>query len=315
MRIVVTGADGFVGGWLVKDLLAAGHHVVGAIRVGGGPPPLPEAERLRVQWVEFDLLASESVSTLATIGADAVIHLAAVASGMDARHDPGYAWNVNAAGTARLCEAYGRLKQQERTNPLIVVVSTGEVYGEGSGQPVTEAAPPHPRSPYGASKWGAEIAALEAAGRFGLRIVIARAFPHTGPGQSDKYAIPAIAQRLRTAKRIGAPVIKTGNLQPVRDLLDVRDVVTAYRLLAERGEAGATYNVASGRGVALEAVADEFCRLLDLRIILESDPALLRANDISYLVGDPTRIRRAIGWAPTVPLEQTLKDLLDAQAD
>ena len=315
MRIVVTGADGFVGGWLIRDLLRAGHHVVGAIRVGGGPVPLPPSDRLRVQWVEFDLLASESVTALAALGGDAVIHLAAVASGADARHDPGYAWAVNAAGTARLCEAYGRQRQAGRNDPLVVVVSSGEVYGEAPGRPLTEDDPPHPRSPYGASKWGAEIGAFEVASRYGLKVIVARAFPHTGPGQSDKYVIPALAQRLRAAKRIGAPAIKTGNLSPVRDLLDVRDVVTAYRLLAERGEPGVVYNVASGQGTSLEAVVGEFCRLLALRIILETDPQLLRANDINYLVGDSARIRQAVQWAPTIPLEQTLRELLDAQTD
>lgn len=315
MKIVVTGADGFVGGWLVRELLAAGHHVVGGVRVGGPPSLLPEAERLRVQWVEFDLLAPESVAALASHAADAVIHLAAVASGSDARYDPGYAWAVNAAGTARLCEAYGRKRQEGGTDPLIVLVSTGEVYGDGRGRLLREDMAPAPRSPYAASKWGAEIAAFEAANRLGLRVLVARAFPHTGPGQSDKYVIPAIAQRLRTAKRIGAPVIKTGNLDPVRDLLDVRDVARAYRLLVERGRPGTVYNVSSGQGHALADVVTRMADLLGCRIIVESDQALLRANDISHLVGDPARLRAAVGFEPTIPLEQTLRELLDAQAD
>lgn len=316
MRVVVTGADGFVGGWLVRELLQGGHHVVGAVRIGGVPPALlTEAERLRVQWVDFDLMAPESVTALARLGTDGVVHLAAVASGADARQDPGYAWNVNAAGTARLADAFGRVKAAGEGDPLFLLVSTGEVYGGGGRRPLVETDPVRPRSPYAASKLGAEIAGREVADRTGLRFAVARSFPHTGPGQSDKYVVPALALRIRTAKRIGAPVIKTGNLTPVRDLVDVRDVARAYRLLLERGAPGETYNVARGEGVALTEVVDRLTRLLDHRVIVESDQALLRPNDIDYLVGDPARIRRDTGWAPTIPLDQTLKDLLDAQAD
>ncbi len=316
MKVVVTGADGFVGGWMIRELLRTGHHVVGAIRIGAGPPrDLAEEERLRVQWVDFDLTSAESVKEVAAISTDAVVHLAAVASGADARKDPGYAWAVNAAGTARVAEAIGRARHDGRGDPLLLVVSTGEVYGHGAGRPSIETDPLVPASPYAASKVGAEVAAGEVARRTGLRTIIARAFPHTGPGQSDKYVIPAMALRLRTAKRIGAPVINVGNLAPVRDLLDVRDVVRAYRLLLERGVPGEVYNVASGLGHSLEAVVQRLISLVDHRVILEIDPGLSRPNDILHLVGDPSRLIRDTGWQPTIPLDQTLEDLLDAQAD
>jgi len=316
MRVLVTGADGFVGGWLVRDLLGAGHQVVGAVRLGGGPAPLlSERERVRVRWIDFDLLAPASVTALGGIAVDAVVHLAAVASGTDARQDPGHAWTVNAAGTARLCEELGQTREAEGAKPTVILASTGEVYGEGLGRPSLENDPVRPRSPYAASKHGAEIAALEVADRTGLKVIVARAFPHTGPGQSDKYVVPVLAQRLRTAKRIGAPVIKTGNLTPIRDLLDVRDVARAYRLLAERGRPGETYNIARGVGVPLSDVVDRLAALLDHRVIVEPDPNLLRSNDLQYLVGDPSRIRGEMGWDPTIAVDQTLKDVLDAQAN
>ena len=309
MRVLVTGSDGFVGGWMVRELLQAGHQVVGAVRMGGGPPAvLSEAERLRVQWVDFDLLSSESINALARLGAEAVIHLAAVASGTDARQDPGHAWAVNAAGSARLAEALGR-------DPLLLLVSTGEVYGQGQGRPSVESDVVLPGSPYAASKLGAEIAVAEVSRRTGLRSVIVRAFPHTGPGQSDQYVVPALARRIRVAKRIGAPVIKTGNLDPVRDLLDVRDVVAAYRALLVAGQPGAIYNVASGHGVSLRQVVHRLMETVGHRVIVESDPQLARPNDLAYLVGDPGRLVRDTGWKPSISLEQTLKDLLDAQAD
>ncbi|MGE0555834.1 MAG: GDP-mannose 4,6-dehydratase [Gemmatimonadales bacterium] len=316
MRVLVTGADGFVGRWLVADLVEHGHHVTGGIRVGGGPPrDLPKAICNRVDWTEFDLLSSESVERIAkTKGLQAVVHLAAVASGVDARQDPGYAWAVNAAGTVRLLEDLARAHPGP-TAPRVVLVSTGEVYGSGPDRPLREDDSTAPASPYAASKLGAEIGGFEVGRRTGLPVLVARAFPHTGPGQSQKYVLPALASRLQTARRIAAPVIKTGNLSPVRDYLDARDVASAYRALIERGTVGEVYNVASGTGRQLEAVVRQMAEMLELRVILEPDQALLRPNDLLHLVGDATRLRRDTGWAPSIPFEQTLKDLLDAQAD
>jgi GDP-4-dehydro-6-deoxy-D-mannose reductase len=316
MRVLVTGADGFVGVWLVRELLAHGHQVIGGIRLGLAPPArLTPAERLRVEWMGFDLLSPEAVSALIERPLDAVIHLAAVASGADARQDPGYAWTVNAAGTARLCEMLANRARDQGTQPVVLVASTGEVYGQGAGRPLREDDPLVPCSPYAASKLGAEIAALEVGRRSGLRVVVARAFPHTGPGQSDKYVVPALAARLATAKRIGAPVIKTGNLEPVRDFLDVRDVVVAYRLLLTSGRAGVTYNVASGEGRRLRDVAQRLADLMGVRVVLEADPELARPNDLRHLVGDASRLRGDTGWTPGYSFDRTLRDLLDAQAE
>lgn len=315
MKVLVTGADGFVGAWVVRELLRHGHHVVGGIRIGGTPPrELAEGERLRVQWVDFDLLSADSVNTLAKLAPDGIIHLAAVASGADARRDPGYAWTVNAAGTARLAEAFGALGAEGRSAPRLLVVSTGEVYGQAD-RPLLETDPVMPCSPYAASKVGAEIAAWEVSRRTGLPVIVARAFPHTGPGQSDKYVVPALALRLRTAKRIGAPAINTGNLEPIRDFLDVRDVAAAYRLLLERGTPGETYNVASGVGISLGDVVERLVTAIGHRVILEPDPGLSRPNDLKFLVGNSSKLARDTGWAPTVSFDQTLEDLLDAQAD
>ena len=315
MKVLVTGADGFVGAWVVRELLRHGHHVVGGIRIGGTPPrELAEGERLRVQWVDFDLLSADSVNALAKLGPDGIIHLAAVASGADARRDPGYAWTVNAAGTARLAEAFGALGAEGRSAPRLLVVSTGEVYGQAD-RPLLETDPVMPCSPYAASKVGAEIAAWEVSRRTGLPVIVARAFPHTGPGQSDKYVVPALALRLPTAKRIGAPAINTGNLEPIRDFLDVRDVAAAYRLLLERGTPGETYNVASGVGMSLGDVVERLVTAIGHRVILEPDPGLSRPNDLKFLVGNSSKLARDTGWAPTVSFDQTLEDLLDAQAD
>jgi GDP-4-dehydro-6-deoxy-D-mannose reductase len=315
VRVLVTGADGFVGRVLVRRLAEAGHAVVGARRPEGPAPDLGVA----VEWrpLELDDADSVAVAVAAAVAGplDAAVHLAAVASGGEARRDPGRAWTVNAAGTARLAEALAARGDR----PRLLLVSTGEVYGAGPGEtrrPRTESDPPLPRSPYAASKLGAEVAAQEVARRTGLPVVVARPFAHTGAGQrADLYVAPAFAARLREAARTGAARVPTGNLEPVRDFLDVRDVAEAYLALLERGEPGETYNVARGEGISLRELFERLAALVGVRAEPTPDPALARAADIPYLVGDAAKLRRATGWAPTIPLDDTLRNVADAQAD
>ncbi|MGH7703522.1 MAG: NAD-dependent epimerase/dehydratase family protein [Gemmatimonadales bacterium] len=315
MKVLVTGADGFVGGWLIRGLLAAGHLVDAGIRPGAPRPAhLTEDEQRAVRWVTLELEDSQSVRAFLA-PADAVIHLAAVASGLEAREDPGQAWSINAGGTARLLDLLARRRQESGGDPLVLAVSTGEVYGGGSGRPLRETDPLLPGSPYAASKVGAEVAGLETFRRTGLRVVIARPFPHTGPGQSDRYVVPGFLARLRAAKRAGAQAVKTGNLEPVRDFLDVRDVVAAYLALLERGEPGEVYNIASGQGTTLRDLFHRAAATVGVKVIPESDAALIRTADIQYLVGDASKLRTATGWAPRLSLDQTLRDIANAQAD
>lgn len=316
MTVLVTGADGFVGRWVLRSLLAAGHDVVGAVRPGAPRDDgLAEAERRAVRWVPLELGDLVSVRQATCLACDAVIHLAAVASGGDALADPGVAWAVNAAGTARLLGELGRLRGLGVADPLVLVVSTAEVYGAGATRPIVETDAVAPRSPYAASKCGAELAALETRERTGLRVVVARAFPHTGPGQDERFVAPAFARRLRGARLARARVVKVGNLEPTRDFLDVRDVAAAYVAIIARGAAGEVYNVASGTGVTLRELFERLAAMVGVDAIPEPDPEFMRPADIPYLVGDASKLRTATGWTPTYPLEQTLRDLVNAQAD
>jgi GDP-4-dehydro-6-deoxy-D-mannose reductase len=180
--------------------------------------------------------------------------------------------------------------------------------------PRRETDPAGPCSPYGASKLGAEIAALEAWRRSGLRVVIARPFPHTGPGQDPRFVVPAFAERLAFARRIGAPVVKVGNLEPVREFLHVHDVVDAYARLLTKGQAGEIYNIASGTGIRLEDLLHRMASLVGVRAIPEVDPDLMRPADIPYLVGDAAKLRAATGWTPRFDLDATIRQVIDAAA-
>jgi GDP-4-dehydro-6-deoxy-D-mannose reductase len=316
VRILVTGADGFVGRYLVEQLVEEGHEVSAGCRPAGEPAEtwLSRKARERTTVVPLEVSDSASVRSALRRPLDAIVHLAAVASGSEARQDPGRAWEVNAAGTARIVDAAVALRSSGGADPLVLVVSSAEVYGDGPATPRVETDPLIPQSPYAASKVGTEVGALEAWRRAGLRVVIARAFPHTGPGQSLLYVVPAFIQRLRTARAAGAERVPTGNLEPVRDLLDVRDVIRAYVALLQHGVPGEAYNVCRGEGVTLRELFTRLAGLVGARVEPVTDPTLMRSGDIRYLVGNATKLKQASGWSPQITLEQTLRDMVDAQA-
>jgi nucleoside-diphosphate-sugar epimerase len=310
MKVLVTGAAGFVGQVLVDRLVRAGFEVIGT-HLPGDPPPARE----QVRWIELDITRVESVITAAAVRPDAVVHLAALASNAAARRDPGRAWEINAAGTARLAEALGEQRLQG-ADPLFLQVSTSEVYGAvPAGHTLTERDAVAPTSPYAASKAGAELATQEVGRRTGLRWIIARPFTHTGPSQADIYVIPGWARQMRAAAGQAHPRVKTGNLDPVRDFLDVRDVAEAYLALLETGVPGAIYNVASGTGRPLREVFARLAEIAGVAVHPEPDPTLQRRADLPWLVGDASRLRAATGWQPRIAFDQTLQDVVNAQAD
>ena len=313
----MTGADGFVGAWLVRRLRRDGHEVIAAVHpdrplmAAGAPAPWGSG----VHTVPFDLLDGPTVRGVVSIGFDAVLHLAAVASGGDARRDPADAWQIKAVGTARLAEELGRLRDAGGADPVLVIASTGEVYGAGDGEHVrTEADATAPCSAYAASKLAAEDAALEVHRRAGLRVVVARAFPHTGKGQDTRFVVPAFARRLVEAKRAGRTKIPVGNLDPVREFLHVSDVVEAYVDLLGFGAPGEVYNVAGGEVVSLGELFARLAAIVGHEAEPASDPELLRPAEIPHLVGDGSKLRALSEWRPKVSLHDTLVEVVDAQA-
>ena len=274
-----------------------------------------------MQWdagitgIPLELTDDASVRAAVALGPEGVVHLAAVASNREANADPGQAWVVNAGGTARLADALGRRREAGEGDTRLLLVSSGEVYGREGRAPRREADPIAPASPYAASKAGAELAGLEVWRRTGLPVVIARPFTHTGPGQEPRFVLPAFVARMREAKATGARTVSSGNLDPIRDMLDVRDVVEAYVLLLRAGQPGEIYNVSRGEGHSMRELFDRLATLIGVRVEPELDPSLARTTDIPHLVGDSTKLRRATGWAPSRSLEQTLRGLVDAEAD
>ena len=316
MNVLVTGADGFVGSWLVPKLLEEGHTVTGTYR----PSDDHRTERFdagmlrRVTWQALELSEADSVKSVTGTAWDAVAHLAAVSWVSLADRDPGRAWNDNAGGTARLLRALGDVRRAGGADPLVLIVSSLDVYGRGGPAPRRETDAVAPISAYAASKVGAEVVAAQERRRAGLRVVVVRPSPHSGPRQNELGFIPRYAGRVLMAKKLRAPAIPTGLLDGVRDFLHVADVVDAYARLLAGGQAGEIYNVSSGAGVELKDVVLRLCVLVGWQPILEVDSADVRPDTVPHLVGDGTKLANATGWRVRHTLDEVLQDVLDAQA-
>ncbi len=305
MRALVTGAAGFVGGWLVRDLLAAGHTVYGATLTGAPAGCAPGG----AVWIPLDVTSGTSVrEAIERSSPDAVFHLAGQASVGDSFADPLGTWDVNATGTLRVASALPR-------GARLLLAGSAEVYGTvpEAEQPIREDRPLRPGNPYAASKAAAEMAALQAGASGRCEVVVARAFNHTGPGQDTRFALPSFARQLAEIRAGRAvPVLRVGNLSARRDLLDVRDVVRAYLRLMEAGEPGRVYNVASGEARSMQSVVEALVELSGSKAALVVDPARVRPVDVPVLRGDASRLR-GLGWEPVVPFRRTLSDLLGGE--
>ena len=302
-RVLVTGAAGFVGHHLVRELESSGHEVATTDAL---QPDAPAAHGLP-DYSTADLRDGESMRALVrATRPDAVVHLAGVSFVPDGARDPSLALTVNIGGTWTLAEALAA----EAPRARLLFVSTAQVYGTiPSPAPLREDPPRRPLSPYAATKAAGEslLLARHAAGT--LDAVVARPGNHTGPGQTPKFVAPAFARQVLSAKRGEIAALRVGNLDSIRSFADVRDVVRAYRLLLERGVPGGVYNVASPANVRIGDLLDRLRALAGCDAPVETDPALWRPTD-SCPVLDVSRLRADTGWAPAFSLDDTLRDLL-----
>jgi GDP-4-dehydro-6-deoxy-D-mannose reductase len=297
MRVLVTGATGFVGRHLIRVLAQAGDEPIAA----GGPGDL-------ACDLTLDLRDAASVAAaVRTARPEAVVHLAGMAFVPAATRDPLLAYDVNGLGTVRVLEAVRALGTPIR----VLVISSAEVYGlqRPERMPLDETTPLRPANPYAASKVAAEAAAQAWVASYGLDVMIARPFNHIGPGQAVDFVVPSFASRL-AAIAAGAPsVLEVGNLEAERDFLDVRDVVEAYRALLVHGRAGEMYNISGGSAVAIREVLRQLITLARVPVEVRNDPARMRPSDLPRLIGDASRLRAATGWAPRISLATSLADV------
>ncbi len=313
-RALITGADGFVGQWLAKTLVAQGWQVTGTAWHGiPAVGTLTAEEQGAITWEVGNLTAARDLGPMRALlgraNPEAIFHLAGMSYVPTVGDDPVSALETNVGVGIRLLEAVRAERAAVGLDPAILVVGSAEQYGRHphEAMPLPETTPCAPRSFYGATKQAQEDFALAAARAHGLRIVTTRSFNHCGPGHAPIFLLPALIQRVREARRTGAPTLPIGNTETVRDYLHVQDVVRAYLALVEGGRAGEAYNVCSGRGVTVGEVAALVIARSGVAVRFEQDPSLLRPADVPTLVGDNTKLCTHTGWAPT----RTLTDIID----
>lgn len=301
MRILITGATGFVGTYLIRHLRQAdpAAEIVGT--VFGHPPP---AEAAATRFVPCDLTSDEGADIRALVRQerpDHVYHLAGAASG--AGQDRESIWRANVDGTRYVLAAVA----EDTPLARVLFAGTGYLYGDCDPErPATENDPLRPIGLYAESKRDAEGFARRAGA------IVTRAFNHTGPGQTPAFAVPAFAAQIAAIERgAQAPEIQVGNLEARRDFLDVRDVVRAYHRLMSHGEVGGVYNVCRGEAVSMQSVLDQLLALATRPITVSQAPQRMRPADIAVSVGDSAKLRARTGWRPEIPFSQTLRDTLD----
>jgi GDP-4-dehydro-6-deoxy-D-mannose reductase len=302
MRVLVTGAAGFVGGYMLTELAGNGHDPVALYHQERpvGHPAVP--------WRQCDLLSRDSIdAALADTKPEACIHLAGIAFVPDGVAKPNSMLSVNAWGTVNLLDAFRALQPDSR----VLCVSTAHVYGQCFRQKaVNEDSPLRPVTLYAISKAASDLAALGYAESWNMPVMTARPNNHTGPGQSSRFVIPGLLVQAQSIAAGKAPaVLRAGNMESERDFTDVRDVVRAYRLLIEKGTPGLAYNIGSGTCLSIGSIFERICRLLDIHPSIETDPGKFRAKDLSPCL-DTARIREHTGWRPKIDLDETLRDML-----
>lgn len=310
MRILVTGVAGFVGRHLLGHLVAAGGHEIHG--VDHAPlDAIAEPDELRsglASYRPLDITDAAAMETWVREGKpDAIVHLAAQASGAESLEHPAATYRVNALGALNLLES----ARVVGSKAVTLIVGSADIYGSGAAEArIREDAPIRPLNPYAVSKAAQDSLGEVYAATYRLPVIRTRTFTHTGPGQRPRFALAGFADQLaRIDAGLAPPELRVGNLHTVREYGDVRDVVRAYRLLLERGEAGEAYNVATGRGFVLRDLLDRLVGISRVRATVVTDPARLRARDVDHLVGDPKKLETRTGWTPAYSIEQTLADL------
>ena len=305
MKALIIGAAGFVGGYLIRELKAAGWEVHATC--------LPNEEIKEDCPVHMlDILKKEDISPLLDdIKPDVVYHLAAQSSVSVSWKRPQLTAEINVVGSINVLEA---VRDAEKKDIRLVLIGSGEEYGyirEGAC-PLSESEPLNPGNIYAATKACQDMLGKIYTRAYKMDIIMVRAFNHSGPAQSNIFVISDFCRQIaEIEKGMKEPVISVGNLSAKRDFTDVRDVVRAYRLLGEKGVSGNVYNVGRGKAVEIQYILDTALSYADQPIEVKRDPARMRASDIPLIEPDVSHIFEDTGWRAEITMEQTIKDTLD----
>jgi GDP-4-dehydro-6-deoxy-D-mannose reductase len=309
VQVLITGIAGFVGSWLARYLLSLPdvtvHGIVHRhdrrIRDIQDQIHLHRGDLRNAVWVD---------EVVRQVAPDVLLHLAAWSDVGGSWQQPWVAYELNILCQLNLLEALRRSHPHCRT----LVVASNEVYGlvQPEDIPINEETPFRPNSPYGVSKIAQDMMGLQYWYSYQTPIIRVRSFNHIGPGQSEDFVASAFARQVAEIEAgIQKPVLKVGNLEAVRDFTDVRDVVRAYWLAVNQGEAGEVYNVGSGEGRPVRWLLDTLLSMSAVEIEVQPDPARMRPSDVPKSICDNRRLIATTGWQPQVDLHQTLQEILD----
>ncbi len=312
MNVLITGITGFAGSHLADYILA--HHpgvkVHGIVRWRSRMDNIAHLAG-KVELHEADLKDMVSLrKTLEASRPDKIFHLAAQSFVPTSWRLPAETFMINSVGQINLFEAVLALK----LDPRIQIAGSSEEYGlvRPDEVPMKETNYLRPLSPYAVSKVAQDLLGYQYFRSYGLRAVRTRGFNHTGPRRGEVFVTSNFAKQIaEIEKGRREPVLRVGNLDAKRDFTDVRDMVRAYWLATEKAEDGDVYNIGTGTAVSMREMLDMLLSLSRAEVQVQVDPARLRPSDVEILQADATKFRRATGWAPTIPFDQTLRDLLD----
>jgi GDP-mannose 4,6-dehydratase len=316
MRVLITGIAGMVGSHLADYILEnySDVEVHGIITWGSSIENIKHiADKVVLHIGDLTDLGS-AISTVKASLPDRIFHLAAQSYVMSSFQMPAATITANVIGTSNLLEAV----RVTGIRPRIHVCSSSEVYGQVSINevPIKETAPFRPASPYAVSKAAADMLAYQYFLSYNMDIIRTRMFTHTGPRRGDVFAESAFAKQIALVEAGKQPnPIKVGNLNSVRTFQDVRDAVKAYWILLEKCPAGEVYNIGGNTTVTIGEILEMLKSMARCPIEHTVDPSLLRPSDVTMQIPDSSKFKQATGWEPEIPLEVTLRDLLNYHRD
>jgi GDP-4-dehydro-6-deoxy-D-mannose reductase len=311
MKVLITGISGFAGSHLTEYLLKKGGvELTGTIKWRSKLDNINHLQD-KIKLYECDIRDAFAVkAVLAEVKPVYLFHLAAQSYVPFSWRAPSETLSTNIIGELNIFEAVRELKLDTR----IQIAGSSEEYGMvyPDEVPIKETNPLRPLSPYGVSKVAQDLLGYQYTQSYSLKIVRTRAFNHTGPRRGDVFVSSNFAKQIvEIEKGLRKPILRVGNLEAVRDFVDVRDVVRAYFLALEKGVPGEVYNIATGRGVKIKDLLERLLKIARIDIKIEVDPARLRPSDVELLVGSAEKFQKATGWKPEIPFDQTLEDLLN----
>jgi len=312
MRILITGIAGFVGSHLADLLLTKKDVLIyGTDRPGADTKNIDYIKSSIKLYKECDITVKRDIKDLlARVMPDHIIHLAAQSSPLLSEQYPEDTIATNIAGQVNIFEALSVLGLK----PKIIIAGSCDEYGTVARDkmPIRESCKLAPSNLYSLTKVAQELLGLKVYIKQGYNVVVTRPFHATGPKRPERFVCASLAKQIALIeKNMQNPTISVGDLNIMRDFTDVRDIANAYWLIMKKGKSGQAYNICSKRARSLKEVLDILLSLSRAKVEVKVDPDRIRVNDAPLFVGDPTKLKKLTGWQAKIPLEQTLKDLLN----